>query len=42
MDSDTAALAGKSSLAAQDVTHDNHCPGEAFPDNHVRRITKLY
>lgn len=42
MDSDTAALAGKSSLAARDVTHSRHCPGAAFPDSHVRRITKLY
>lgn len=40
-DSDTAALAGKDSLSAKDVTHDTYYPGNAFPDNHVRRITRI-
>lgn len=41
-DSDTAALAGLSELTPENVTHDPYCPGKAFPDKYVNRITKLY
>lgn len=41
-DSDTAALAGMSELTPANVVHDTNCPGKAFPDNHVRRVTRMY
>lgn len=39
-DSDTAALAG-SPLTLESVPHDTYCPGRAFPDRWVRRITQV-
>lgn len=40
-DSDRAALAGKADLSPADVSHDGFCPGKAFPDKHIRRITRV-
>lgn len=41
-DSDTAALAGRTELTPEMVTHDKYCPGKSLPAKYVRRITKLY
>lgn len=39
-DSDTAALAGMINLSDKDVSHNGYCPGKAFPEKHIQRVTR--
>lgn len=41
LDSDTHALAGRGPVTAAHVPHDDFCPGVAFPDKYVQRITQV-
>lgn len=41
LDSDTAELAGLDELSEKNCQHDRFCPGRAFPDKHVFRVTQV-